>query len=372
MSRSLAKPTGPTRGPSLRVQHPIHRRAGQTLCCATALACLAIAGCTRHAESPASSTPEPPSAAVATQHGFTPERREPQARPTPAPAPEPPSCGPLNCRLFATVAQALQTVLQSNPKVVAVGEAHAQRGTKHIASTAHRFTEAFLPLLAGRAKALVMELPIADGHCGESEQATAAIAKQVTRQQADSNPNEYVSLATRARALGIVPYPLRFSCEQYRRIAQAGPSDIAAALTVIAQTMEQQVVERLGDHPDGLVLTYGGALHNDLRPDATHAVWSFGPGLSKTTDDATVELDLIVREYIKDDDVWRALPWTAVFDPREHADSLVLFEPSPKSFVLIFPALEQGAYPMRGPSDAMRPDDAGGAADRRPPLHRAK
>jgi hypothetical protein len=91
------------------------------------------------------------------------------------------------------------------------------------------------------------------------------------------------------------------------------------------------------------VLTYGGALHNDLQPDADHAAWSFGPALRQLTDNATVELDLIVREYIKNDEVWRALPWTAVFEPREHTESFVLYEPTPKSFVLIFPASEQTA-----------------------------
>ena len=107
--------------------------------------------------------------------------------------------------------------------------------------------------------------------------------------------------------------------------------------------MRNEVAKRLTDHPDGLVLTYGGALHNDLQPDADHAAWSFGPALRQLTDNATVELDLIVREYIKNDEVWRALPWTAVFEPREHTESFVLYEPTPKSFVLIFPASEQTA-----------------------------
>jgi hypothetical protein len=236
-------------------------------------------------------------------------------------------------------------VLASNPKVLAVGEAHAQKGTEHIESTARRFTDTFLPVLAPRAKALVVELPIADGHCGKVEQETSEVAQQVTREQADSNPNEYVALAQRARTLGIVPYPLRLSCEQYRRIAEAGPQDIAAALTVIAQTMHREVMKRLADNPQGLVLTYGGALHNDLHPEAEHAAWSFGPALEQSTANATVELDLIVREYIRDDDVWRALPWTAVFDPREYTDSFVLYEPTPKSFVLVFPSSQQAVPP---------------------------
>jgi hypothetical protein len=303
---------------------------------------LAGPSCARSTATPASAEARPVPVTMSAARQAAPEPSGSGPSPAVAPAPpatSPESCGALGCRLFATPEQALRVVLESNPKVLAVGEAHAQKGTEHIESTARRFTETFLPLLAAaRAKAIVVELPIAEGRCGAPEQATREVARQVTRQQAASNPNEYVSLAERARELDIVPYPLRLSCAQYRRVAEAGPQDIASALTVIAEAMQREVAQRLADHPMGLVLTYGGALHNDLQPDTEHAPWSFGPALNELTDNATVELDLIVREYIKDDEVWRALPWTRLFDPREHPDSFVLYQPTPKSFVLIFPA----------------------------------
>jgi hypothetical protein len=50
-----------------------------------------------------------------------------------------------------------------------------------------------------------------------------------------------------------------------------------------------------------------------------------------------VELDIIVREYIKDNDSWRALPWYAHFDREKHRDKVVLFRPAPGSYVMIFP-----------------------------------
>jgi hypothetical protein len=302
-----------------------------------------MTACARQVEAPTTSRHQPLPVTASAQRPVTPQPPVATTRSTPIVAQSPRTCGPLGCRLFTTPEEAIETVLHSNPKVLAVGEAHAQRGTEHILSTARRFTETILPLLARRAKAIVVELPIADGSCGKAEQTAGRVAEQVTREQSASNPNEYMSLATRARALGIVPYPLRLGCEQYRQIAEAGAGDIASALTVIAQAMEREVVRRLAEHPNGLVVTYGGALHNDLHPDARHASWSFGPALSRMTHGAMVELDLIVREYIKDDEVWRALPWTAVFDPRAHTDSVVLYEPTPESFVLIFPVTTPGA-----------------------------
>ncbi|MBN1608317.1 MAG: hypothetical protein JW940_16930 [Polyangiaceae bacterium] len=306
-------------------------------CAAMLAAWLAGPSCTP-AEAPTGAQHHPPAATSSTAHQAAHQPKGSEPSPAPAPSHDAGRCGALGCRLFATAQQALQVVLESNPKVLAVGEAHAHKGTEQIESTARRFTDTFLPLLALRATALVVELPIADGHCGKVEQATRDVAQKVTREQAASNPNEYVSLAQQARTLGIVPYPLRLSCAQYRRIAEAGPQDIAAALAVIAQTMQTVVMKRLADNPTGLVLTYGGALHNDLQPDAGHAAWSFGPALKQSTSNATVELDLIVREYIRDNEVWQALAWTAVFDPGEHTESFVLYEPTPKSFVLIFPS----------------------------------
>ena len=166
---------------------------------------------------------------------------DPSNSPPPKTAREPRSCGALGCRVFDTVEQAFAFVLESNPRVLAVGETHAPRGTEGIDSAVTRFTSLLLPLVADRAKALVVELPISDGHCGSTEQKLAKIREEVSREQSEKNPNEYVQLATTARDLGIVPYPLRLTCDQFATIAKAGPDDIPAALTIIAEAMERQV-----------------------------------------------------------------------------------------------------------------------------------
>ena len=50
---------------------------------------------------------------------------------------------------------AFAKVLEEDPAILAIGEAHAQRGAT-AASSAKRFTEELLPLLAGRASNLVV------------------------------------------------------------------------------------------------------------------------------------------------------------------------------------------------------------------------
>jgi hypothetical protein len=64
------------------------------------------------------------------------------------------------------------------------------------------------------------------------------------------------------------------------------------------------------------VLAYGGALHNDTAPRPQRAAWSFGPELMQRTGGRYIELDLIVADYIQDNDAWRSLPWYAHRRPR--------------------------------------------------------
>lgn len=299
--------------------------AAAIVACAAPESPVRVARPERHATVPAS--PPPPA-----------HPPDPSIPPPPKTAREPRSCGALGCRVFDTVEQAFAFVLESNPRVLAVGETHAPRGTEGIDSAVARFTRLLLPLVADRAKALVVELPISDGHCGSDEQKLAKIREEVSREQSEKNPNEYVQLATTARDLGIVPYPLRLTCDQFATIAKAGSDDIPTALTIVAKAMERQVKQCLQRAPAGLVLTYGGALHNDLTPEPQRASWSFGPALRQATDGAYVELDLIVREFIKDNEAWRTLEWTHYFDPQAHPHEAVIYEPTPKSYVLIFPA----------------------------------
>ena len=87
----------------------------------------------------------------------------------------------------------------------------------------------------------------------------------------------------------------------------------------------------------GLVVAYGGALHNDELPAPERVSWSYGPRLARASGGRYVALDLIVREFIKDSNVWRALPWYEHFDPERDPDSAIVMRTAPHSYVLFFP-----------------------------------
>src|SRR5262249_6185988 len=145
----------------------------------------------------------------------------------PSLAPRPAGCGELDCLLFDDPAAALARVLEGQPRVLAVGESHAQKGGEGVVSATSRFTEHFLPVLAPRASDLIIELWVADPRCSKEKVAKVQQKqKAVTQSQADTNQNEFVTLAEKAKALGIQPHILRPTCDEYDQILKAGDDAI--------------------------------------------------------------------------------------------------------------------------------------------------
>ena len=255
----------------------------------------------------------------------------------PAP-PEPRPCGALDCLAFATPRAAFEYVLRSQPRVLAIGEAHAQQSSAGIRSSTRRFAEQLLPLLAGKSKHIVIELLLANCSKKTVERTTQTQAP-VTEHQAASNQNEFLALGKVAQRLGIEPQALAPTCAEYDRATASGEDGVAQLLALVAR-QTQSSVEALLAKPDTSgepILTYGGALHNDLSPRPGQESWSFGPQLSLATQGRYVELDLIVPEFVKDTEAWRAMPWFGAFD-REHLTAeTLLYRPSASSFALIFP-----------------------------------
>ena len=266
---------------------------------------------------------------------------------TAAPKPEPPAppgavgCGALGCRLFDTPEAAFSAVLEGQPRVLAVGEAHAQKGTEGIASSTVRFKEQFLPVLKGRATDLILELMLPDPRCQTQTKAVAKRQKPVTEPQAETNQDEFTTLARSALILKTKPHVLRPNCAELEEVLKAGDGDISVMLKMIARlttALAKPLLDRNAALPDDkLLLLYGGALHNDLSPREGREEFSFGPELKAHSGGRYVELDLIVPEFIKDTESWRALPWYAHFDPQKAPEKTTLFNPSPGSYVLIFP-----------------------------------
>jgi hypothetical protein len=300
----------------------------------------------------------------------------PAAAPQPEQAPEstPPAtghgaeCGALDCRRFSDVASALSYVLRDPPLALGIGEAHAPAGSESVQTTAARFSEQLLPLLAGRASHIIVELLRPNPACAAAARPLEQAQKPVIEGQSKHNQNDYVQIGVRAKALGIEPFLLTPSCEEFRAIGAAGDDAIPVTLATIARITARMVKGALRKNLEAgrerIVLAYGGALHNDLQPSdlATRdlgragqlpeASFHYGDELNQFTGGRYIALDLVVRELIKDNAAWRALPWYASFDPHLHPDSYIVLRTSPQSYVLFFPGSAANSAPAASAADA--------------------
>lgn len=240
------------------------------------------------------------------------------------------------CFHFRTPENALRHVLARKPRVLAIGEAHAQKGSEKIASATKRFTESFLPILAPDTSDVVVELWAPDPRCMKEVKQVASAQKPVTEVQAATNQNEYLTLGTRAKAAGVTPWLLQPTCDDFSMLADAGAADIGAMLGLVKRLTQARVTRQLEKTRDKTVIAYGGALHNDLVPAPEMRDYSFGPELDQLSQGRYVELDLIVPEYVKKTPPWEKLPWYAAFQA-EPRDRTTLYALSERSFVLVFP-----------------------------------
>lgn len=256
-------------------------------------------------------------------------------------------CGELKCLAFERPQAAFAHVLAQNPRALGVGETHAQKGTESVASATRRFAESLLPSLCGRAKAMILELWLPRNDCGDRRVEQVSRAQTpVTSAQAATNQNQYVTLGHLAQRLGIEPSALVPTCDEYQSILDAGPDNLERMLTLIADKTSERMLEELSrnsaDPGRPLVIAYGGALHNDAEPDASHQQFSYGPRLSAATNNQYVELDLIVREYVKDTETWHKQPYYKALRSNPDPTRTLLYQWGPHSFGLVFPAAPRG------------------------------
>lgn len=284
------------------------------------------------------SEPEPPASGVGAALDSA------TASPAPADARgpgQPYPCAALVCRDFESAEKALTVVLdETKPAIVAFGESHALKGTEGVKSTTARFTDELLPLFRDRASALVLELWAPDPKCNKEKVADVAQKqKVVTEKQAGSNQNEFVKLGEKSRSVGVVPFLLKPTCDDYDKVRSAGDDAVLAMLDVVTRNMKDKAVtlfhETEKKAPGKMLLTYGGALHNDVAPRKDREAWSFAADLDKLAPGRFVEVDLVVPEFIKDTPAWTSLPWFSAYD-RGQARRVVLITVGPRSFVLLF------------------------------------
>ena len=332
---------------------------------ALGLALLLASACTRPSPSPASSSPSaaasphvpvpvpvpvpalgpaaaspnapalPPGAVPCTATATATATPTPTATATATATPTP------SCIRFLSNEDAFRYILAHDPAILAIGEAHAQKGTEAIASATKRFTDSMVSLLENRASDLLVEAWAGDPKCQKEVKAVASAQRPVQQAQAQQNPNEYVTLGTRAKALGVQPHLLRPSCDDYAGLADAGADVVSQSLGLIKRLTQSDVTtlyRRNEAAKNGkLVVTYGGAMHNDLAPSEALRQYSFGPELSATSAGRYVEVDLIVPEYVKATEIWQKLPWYAAFQADTGPkDKPTLYRLADRSFVLVF------------------------------------
>jgi hypothetical protein len=227
-------------------------------------------------------------------------------------------------------------------RVLAIGEAHAPKGAL-VPSAAKRFTEDLLPLLDGRASDLLVELMMPPTGCADAAAEVRKKQQTVISREAENNQNEYVTMGERARALGVVPDMLRPTCADMDAVRDAGDDAIGASLEMIARATRSQAVRLIdrdarseGDRGK-MVVIYGGMLHNDLSPPPDTAKWSYAPELDLYVHGRLVAVDLVVPEFIGDDETWRSLPWRSSYDKARLGTKATLFMIAERSFVLVFP-----------------------------------
>jgi len=230
-------------------------------------------------------------------------------------------------------------LLAASPRVLSLGEAHAQKGTEELPTTARRFGLELLPLLRGKATDLIIELPVAPQEaCEAPKQQAAETTREVTSTQSSFNQEDYLWLGRRAKKLGIEPHALPLTCADLERAAAAGDGQLDVMLSLIADKtaeLAKELLERRG--PDALIVTYGGLIHNDVAPREGREPWSFGPRMKALTGARYVAVDLIVREFIRHDELWSALPWVQGFDATRFPRSALVLSPPGADEVLVLP-----------------------------------
>jgi hypothetical protein len=250
-------------------------------------------------------------------------------------------CGD-GCMQYDSARDAFLDAIAGDLRVLAIGEAHAPRGAT-VPSAAKRFTGDLLPLLEGRASDLLVELMMPPTGCADAAAEVRKKQQVVTSRQAENNQNEYVTMGERARAIGIVPDMLRPTCSDMDAVRAAGDDAIGASLEMIARATRSQATSLIdrdarseGDRGK-MVVIYGGMLHNDLSPSPDAAKWSYAPELDEHVHGRLVAIDLVVPEFIGDDEPWRSLPWRSSYDKAKLGAKAVLFATGERSFVLVFP-----------------------------------
>ena len=287
---------------------------------------------------------------------------------------------------FATLAEAVRHIVgETEPRIIGVGEFHQTKSSKPVMSSIERFT-ADLDVFADGASDLIVETWVQAGKCGEQEETVHRDVAKTTERPA-ATENHLMAMINGARKRAVQPHVMVMQCTDYDHLLNEKQEvDYEKMLTLIKSKLAELAGlvwnKRLGELADDKqvpkrILLYGGALHNDLHPTEGLEDMSYAQEVVELVGDGYLELDIYVPEYIKDNALVTGESWYATFVRHASAQRVLVFQRSPRSYVVILrtermaakkplrrpnivpPASEKPAAPAAAPAPAPAPEPAG-------------
>ena len=257
-------------------------------------------------------------------------------------------------RTFPDLASAAREILaESQPRILGIGEFHVLAGARPVLSTMERFTADIDALTAG-ASDLIVETWVQDGKCGASE----AVVSRDVEDQLERPPtvqNHLLTMLDRARKRGLTPHVMTMTCADYEELVRAGQDQSGAGqvdfekmllltkvkLAQLARNVLQYresatgSSERATAEQGGMIVMYGGALHNDEYPFAGLEDISYVKDVRALVGDRYVELDLYVPEFIEGNALAQQETWYPPFVRHASAERVLVFQRGPRSYLII-------------------------------------
>lgn len=246
-----------------------------------------------------------------------------------------------------SVSEALTAILDratkdagKKPHLLAFGEYHQLKGKTQVKSALKRFADELWPTVQPGASDLILETFVTEGSCGKEEKKVVKDVAKTTKRP-ETTENELVTLIKQAKAQGVQPHILQVSCQDYQSVLDdKAQVDYVKMLKLIGDLLEKRITEvrtrRQKAGVDKTVMVYGGALHNDLYPQAELADFTFGQSLTTKFPGEYLEVDLYVPEFVEGDKTVRSQPWFPLYKKAQKPDQIVVVRRGPGSFILLF------------------------------------
>jgi len=254
-------------------------------------------------------------------------------------------------KVYATSAEALQEIIKTKPTILAVGEIHQLKKFSHIPSAIKRFHLNMLGSLKGKATDLIVETWRLTGNCDKKAKKVIKKVQKVIKRPKKTE-NQVVNLIVAAKKMGIQPHILFVHCKTYHKLmAKKGNlryTEIIRLVTRLLREKAQAIVKaRIKRKQQPRLVVYGGALHNNLKPEKGEETYVYAPKLDKQVKGKLVELDLYVPEYIENDPDYKDKGWFPLLKKHKSTKQVVLITRSPKSYIILLPRTKPKTTPKK-------------------------